>query len=364
MRIVETHFLLILFSLPTTIYGSPVSTILDTDIGTAYDDQLALTYILSREDLFHLKLIICSTSNTTARAQIVAKTLSIFKRFDIPIAIGRNTTDENNIFEYEWARDYSLEKFQNDGGTIFLDGEQSLIDEMNKASANNIYHYIQIGPATSLGPVLQKQPSLSLYIRLFAMAGSLYRGYGNSDTPSREYNVEVNIQSAQIMFSSQWAYFGLAPLDCTNFMQFNGLIWQNFLSYINTSSIVRMIIDSYTIWYNNGGKDMGSILPYSPQLGTPEMHDILAVYLAGSYPSVSPTVSALVPLFVTEDGFTRENQTIGLLVNSCLKYQTSDPYISTARIGSAVLESITKGSEVTGAAHRLIPYLQVLAILY
>ncbi len=67
----------------TYLWTTALPTILDTDIGSAYDDQLALTYILSRQDLFNLKLIICSTSNTIARAQIVAKTLSIFKRFDI-----------------------------------------------------------------------------------------------------------------------------------------------------------------------------------------------------------------------------------------------------------------------------------------
>jgi inosine-uridine nucleoside N-ribohydrolase len=311
----EMHILLVVFFLSITIYGISIPTILDTDIGTAYDDHLALTYILSRQDLFRLKLIICSTSNTTIRAQIVAKTLSIFKRFDIPIAIGQNTNDEGNIIEYEWAKDYSLRNFENDGGILFLDGKQSLIDEMNKASANNIYHYIQIGPASSLGYALEKQPSLSMYIRLFAMAGSLYHGYGNSNTSSKEWNVQVDIQSAKIMFSSHWAYFSLAPLDCTNFMQFNGLVWQQFLSYINISSVVKMIDDSYTIWYNNGGKDMGATLPYSPQLGTPEMHDILAVYLAGSYTSVSPTISTHIPLYVTDDGFTRENRTINLTVN-------------------------------------------------
>lgn len=223
------YFLFVLFLLPLSIHGTPVSTILDTDIGTAYDDQLALTYILSRQDLFDLKLIICSTSNTTARAQIVAKTLSIFQRFDIPIAIGRYINDTNNaIYEYRWAEDYSLEKFRIDGGIIFLDGEQALIDEMKKASSDNIYHYIQIAPPISLGNVLRKQSSLSMYMKLFAMAGSLYKGYDNSDIPSQEYNVGYNIQSTQTMFSSNWIYFGLTPLDCTNFMQFNGSLWKNF----------------------------------------------------------------------------------------------------------------------------------------
>ncbi|CAF3457829.1 unnamed protein product [Rotaria sp. Silwood1] len=314
-----------------------VPTILDTDIGTAYDDHLALIYILSLPNRFDLKLIVCSTTNTTARAQIVAKTLRFFKRFDIPIGLGRASQDTYGIFQYRWAQDYSLEQFQNDGGIVFRDGEQVLADEMRKASMmNRPYHYIHIGPATSLGNVLEKYPLLSTNIRLFAMAGSLYYGYENSTTPSKEYNIEYDIRSAQTMFASNWAYFSLVPLDCTNFMQFNGLLWKKFLSYRNRSRTVNMIIESYTIWYNDGGNSMSAIQSFNPELGTPEMHDVLAVYLAGSYTSVAPTISFFLPIFVTNDGFTRENQTIEKTISTCLKYETSDPYEATAQIALMV----------------------------
>jgi len=338
----EMYILFLLFLSTVRLDVVPAPIILDTDIGTAYDDQLALTYILSRPDLFDLKLIICTTSNTTARGQIVAKTLSLFKRFDIPIAIGRYFDDGNHVYQYRWAQDYTLEKFQQDGGVIFLNGEQALFDEMKKASSDNIYHYIQIGPATSLGNVLEREPSLSMHMRLFVMAGSLYNGYENSSTPSKEYNVEYDIPSATRMFSSSWVYFGLAPLDCTNFMQFNGLLWQNFLSYRNASRIAGMIMESYEIWYNDGGKTIGSTLPYTTQSGTPEMHDVLATYLSGEYSSVSPTLSTSLSLVVTSDGYTRENGTIGKQVNSCLKYETIDPYEATAQIGSIILGSIVQ----------------------
>ena len=58
------------------IHTKPVPTILDTDIGTDYDDQMALTYILAKPSIFDLRLVVCSTYNTTARGQIVAKTLN------------------------------------------------------------------------------------------------------------------------------------------------------------------------------------------------------------------------------------------------------------------------------------------------
>lgn len=354
-------FVVILFSIRTD--GIAVPTILETDIGWAYDDQLALIYALSRRDLFDLKLIICSTGNTTARAQIVAKILKIFRRFDVPIAIGRDMNDTNQvIYGYRWAEDYSLKNFQNDKGIILLDSEQALLNEMKKASSNNIYHFIQISPAITLARVLEKNPSLSMYIRLFAMAGSLSKGYDNINAPAKEYNVEYNIQSAQIMFASNWMYFGLTPLDCTNYMQLSGLIWQNFLRHRSTSHIVEMTMKSFTMWYEDGGKNISSTLPYTLQSGTPEMHDVLAVYLSGKYPSVSPTVSDLLSLFVTNDGYTRINQTITKKINTCLKYESIDSYVSTNQIGSDVLTSIAQVDSGTEKQKKSFLYMYFIVL--
>ena len=196
------------------------------------------------------------------------------------------------------------------------------------------------------------------------MAGSVHKGYDNSNTSSKEYNVEYNIQSAQRMFSSTWTYFGLASLDCTNFMQFSGEVWETFLSHRNNSRFVDMIFESFTIWYNDGGKNMSSILPYTPQLGTPEMHDILAVYLSGIYPSISPTMSEKLSLFITSDGYIRENQTIDRQINTCLKYETTDPYVATNQIGSSVLKSIAQAdSGIKNNGHRCPTSVQLLVIL-
>ncbi|CAF2230155.1 unnamed protein product [Rotaria magnacalcarata] len=322
------------------IHSKPIPTILDTDIGTDYDDQLALTYILANPSIFDLKLVVCSTYNTTARAQIVAKTLAIFARFDVPIAIGQNT-GTTSIFEYEWAQNYTLDQFQQDGGIVYKNGEEALLEEMQKAKPNNIYHLIEISPTTSLGHVLQHLQSETLnYIRLFAMAGSIYRGYDNSSQPSKEYNVAVDIPAAQIVFNASWAYFGLAPLDSTNFMQFYGSEWQTFLTFLNQNKHVQLVIDSYTVWYNNGGKHNDAMKPFSPENGTSTMYDVLAAFLAASYPRAFTTVVQQLPLIVTQDGFTRVNSILGKQVNASVAFITQDPYTSTELIGITVLDSI------------------------
>ena len=322
------------------IDAQPVPTILDTDIGTDYDDQLALTYILANPTIFDLKLVVCSTFNTSARAQIVAKTLSIFNRFDVPIAVGQNTGHQG-MAEYQWAQDYTLDQFQKDGGSVYQNGEEALFNEMQKATPNNIYNIIEISPETSLGHVVQRlQPDTLRNIRLFAMAGSIYRGYRNSSSPSKEYNVAVDIPAAQAVFSAPWAYFGLAPLDTTVFVQFFGTIWESFYSFRNQSKHVQLVIDSYTVWYNNGGKGFAALKPFSPETGTSTMYDVLAAFLASSYPAVFAMVSKELPLSVTNDGFTAVDASKGKPVNSTLDFSTSDPYVSTELIGVTVLDSI------------------------
>ncbi|CAF0884348.1 unnamed protein product [Rotaria sordida] len=337
---ISTLFLIWFMISINQIYTKPILTILDTDIGSDYDDQMALTYILANPSIFDLKLIICSTYNTTARGQIVAKTLAIFDRFNVPIAIGQNTGTDN-MLEYEWAQNYTLNQFQNDGGIVYENGEEALLKEMEKANVDNIYNIIEISPTTSLGHVLQHlQPETLKYIRLFAMAGSIYRGYKNSSQPSKEYNIFVDIPAAQIVFNTSWAYFGLVPLDTTIFMQFYNPEWQTFLLFYNQNKYVQLIIDSYTVWYNNGGNRSAALKPFSPENGTSTMYDVLAAFLAATYPRALTMVVQELPLIVTQDGFTKVDSILGKQVNVSMAFLTSDPYISTELIGITVLDSI------------------------
>ena len=142
------------------------------------------------------------------------------------------------------------------------------------------------------------------------------------------------------IFNASWAYFGLAPLDTTIFMQFYGPILERFYSYRNQSKHVQLIIDSYTVWYNNGGKHNGALKPFSPETGTSTMFDVLAAFLAATYPSVIDTVAEQVPLIVTNDGYTAVNSTLGKPVNASVKFNTPDPYTSIEAIGLLVLNSI------------------------
>ncbi|CAF1061202.1 unnamed protein product [Didymodactylos carnosus] len=314
---------------------SSIPTIIETDIGSDYDDQFALIYLLSRPDLFDLKLVVVSTYNTTARGQIVAKTLAAFNRYDVTLALGRYTENnwpENNIWEYEWAKDYTLEEFQQHGGKVEYDGESALLQELLKSTTTNVYNFIQISPVTSLGHVLKQNSNLNLTnVRLFAMAGSIYQGYVNQTSADIEYNILNNIPGAQLMFKKKWKEFMLASLDCTKYFQFNGPIWQQFLNH----SMSKLILDSFKIWYENGGKHLDTLQPYSPLFGTSALHDLLAVYLVIN--DRNTIISEELPLIITDQGYTIINKSTGMPVQTCLRFKTNE---SVNEIGAIILNTI------------------------
>ena len=121
--------------------------------------------------------------------------------------------------------------------------------------------------------------------------------------------------SAQNVFNSSWSYFSLAPVDTTIYIQFDGSVGQNFYSFRNQSRHVQSIIDSYTIWYNNGGSRNPALKPFSPKTGTSTMYDVLAVFLAASYPSVLTMANQELSLIITDEGFSLINSTFGKPVN-------------------------------------------------
>ncbi len=50
--------------------SAPLQVIIDTDIAQDFDDQWSIAYMVSRPDLFDIKLLVTATKNTTGKAQV------------------------------------------------------------------------------------------------------------------------------------------------------------------------------------------------------------------------------------------------------------------------------------------------------
>ena len=264
-----------LFCALLSLCGAALPTvILDTDIGTDFDDAFALHYLLSvskpgdPRKLLNLKLIQVSTFNTTKRAQIVAYILDSLNRFDVELAIGAYE-GEQGYPEWPLAESYDLATFVQKGGKLSW-GLARMAGVMAEGTPAAPVLVTEIAPASSLGGVLMAQPSLSAGVAVVAMSGSVRAGYGNSSRIAAEYNVRVNVTASQAMYAAAYAApLVTAPLDTTVFDQFVGPTYAALLAAnaSGSSPYASSLLAHYEAWYANGGKHYGAMLPFSPFAG-------------------------------------------------------------------------------------------------
>src|SRR5262245_25270686 len=82
--------------------------ILDTDIGDDIDDAWALAFVISHQNFEPLGVTI-THGNTPARMKIACKMLHVTGRGDIPVAVGRKTSD-GYFQQYTWAEDFTAKQ--------------------------------------------------------------------------------------------------------------------------------------------------------------------------------------------------------------------------------------------------------------
>lgn len=217
-----------LWSSPAAAAG-PQPVVIDTDIGSDIDDSYAIGFALQSQYL-DVKLIVTCTDDTTTRAKIVAKMLTIAGRDDIPLGIGLANTNNTRHTLWDWASDFNLSDYR---GGVYEDG----VDQMAKVilSSETVVDVIAIGPATNFPTLLQKYPDVVKNARIRAMAGSIYRGYDNSSTPTNEYNVNMCPYCMQQLFRAGWDV-AITPLDTCGVATFPPQYYQPFIASSNSWS--------------------------------------------------------------------------------------------------------------------------------
>jgi len=336
----------------TVTVATRIPTILDTDIGTDFDDCWALIYLLSRSDLFDLKLVQVSTYNTTKRGQIAAKILDVLNRTDVVLGIG-DYTGEQGMPEYPWASNYSLNTYTDHGGKIVY-GTAYFSQLMANSDPANPVFVVEIAPATSLGDVLLRNPSVAKNSVAVAMSGSVKLGYMNSSTPAAEYNVVQNVTSSQAMYNATWlSPLATAPLDTTNWEQWNGAVYQPIIAANNSDHpYVQVLLENYVVWYNNGGSGYGALQPFTPTTGTDCLYDAQAAYTAGFYgqslqakkfPFTTPNlVLQPFPLIVDNNGYTVSSDKQPYQTYAAIDFTSGldNPYVSVGNIGTDIIQAI------------------------
>ena len=180
--------------------------VFDTDIGSFVDDVVALALALTSSEL-DVKLVVTSTDNTTARAKVVAKVLTILGRDDIPIGLGIKNSNVTIDPLLDWAKDFDLTEYK---GGIFEDG----VGKMGEVILNSpsVVEIFMIAPVINFPSLLERFPGVVTKARARVLGGSILRGYSNSSTQVAEYNIRVCPWCFNQVLNAGWPVT-LVPLD-------------------------------------------------------------------------------------------------------------------------------------------------------
>jgi inosine-uridine nucleoside N-ribohydrolase len=263
----------------TTTTKIPV--ILDTDIGSDIDDAWALAMLLRCPEL-DLKLVTSATSDTTARARIIAKMLALAGRDDVPVGVGAPMVYQEMPYA-DWAKDFDLAAYR---GGVHKDGVQALIDAIMK-SARPVT-LICIGPLTNIAEALRREPRIAQNSRFVGMTGSVYRGFDRSPEIITEWNVKCDIPACQATFAAPWD-MTITPVDTCSLVRLTG---EKYAACRRSPDVLTLaVIEQYDMW-RRGRDDEGA---------SSILFDTVAVYLAFSEELLSMKT---VGVRVTDDGFT------------------------------------------------------------
>ncbi|TVR62374.1 MAG: nucleoside hydrolase, partial [Spirochaetaceae bacterium] len=243
--------------------------ILDTDIGSDIDDTWALATLLRCPEL-DLKMVLTETADTTYRAALTAKFLTVAGRDDVSIGVGL-PGKPGGEFQAPWLGGYALERYR---GPVHSDGVQAVID-LVKSSPEPVT-IIAIAPPPSLARALEISPEIAENCRFAGMFGSVDRGYGPGSPPVAETNVRVDVNAAKRVLGAKWSEAVITPLDTCDDAIISGDRYRRLRD--SEDPLIRAVFENYEVW----AKLVTWMTVDFLEERTSTLFDTVAVYLAYS----------------------------------------------------------------------------------
>ncbi|MHB8276190.1 MAG: nucleoside hydrolase [Candidatus Humimicrobiaceae bacterium] len=189
--------------------------IIDTDIGTYYDDAFAVLFAVKSPEI-KVEAVTTVYGDTDLRARIACKILEIAGHPEIPVAagVGNPISGEALMFGFE--------------GTNILDGSTE-IKKPEKTNAVNLIiekvlnnpgkiNIVTLGALTNIAIALLLEPSIAGKIKNLIMMGGVIvpvvDAKGITRSPIEEYNFNNDPTATQIVFNSI-VKKTLIPIDVT-----------------------------------------------------------------------------------------------------------------------------------------------------
>ena len=285
--------------------------VIDTDIGSFMDDSFSVAFAVQSK-FIQVKLIVTCTDDTTARAKVLAKFLTLMGRDDIPIGVGLKNDNLTNHDLFEWGADFDLSQYR---GGVFEDGIEKMAGVIQDSSTP--VDIIAIGPMTNFPTLLSKYPSVVTNSKVYAMAGSVYKGYLNSSTPSSEYNVRLCPWCMSLLLKADW-FVQITPLDTCGTFTLNAKLFE---SMIATTNNVSLALTSQLFYYCLVHED--ACVFYGNDIHYPILFDVVATLLTLPVSDKFLSITTL-PLTVKDDGYTVVDKENGTTTSVALSWQPNE----------------------------------------
>lgn len=178
--------------------------IIDTDIGDDIDDAFAVALAFRSPELQVLQ-IDAGYGDTLLRARLLEHFLRDAGLPQVPVAQGV-TTHTTNVFTQRAYAEQQASRSYPDAISTSLDLIRRYPGEVT---------LIAIAPLSNLGAMIDRDPATFRKLkRVVMMGGSIRQGYGDNKAPEPEWNIKMDIRSAQKLFASGVPIF-VMPLDAT-----------------------------------------------------------------------------------------------------------------------------------------------------
>jgi len=252
--------------------------ILDTDIGDDIDDGWALGLAMQSPAL-DLAGVTITHGNTPARAKVACKLLHAGRRDDVPVAVGRKTSDEPE-YQFTWAEDFTAK------AAVAQPAADFIIETVRKQPGE--ITLIAVGPLENVADALRKDPGISkLFKRVVLMSGSIGASAWQS-APIPEWNVVASTPDAQVVYAAGLP-ITTVPLDSTTYVTLKDDERERLRKH--DSPVTRALEALYRLWLESPTSRM-------------TLHDQLAVAEAvrpGAFFGRKDTLS----LIVDDKGYTK-----------------------------------------------------------
>lgn len=189
--------------------------IVDTDIGTYYDDAFAVL-LACRSPEIELLGVTTVYGDTKLRSRIARKVLNVAGRADVPVATGVGQPLRGNSLMFGFEGENILD--DSDGDLAASDEHavdfiiRSIMENPDEVSV------VTLGAVTNLAVAFVKEPEIASKMKELIIMGGvivpIVDQKGIRRSPIEEYNLNNDAVAAQIVFSSGMPIV-LCPIDVT-----------------------------------------------------------------------------------------------------------------------------------------------------